>query len=235
VIPTEFAIFLLQSERQMGLAITTALAWVATCDGSVDERERSFIQSVGGDQLSEEEVAVAIQSASRGDIRDLQLVSEILGKLEPEQKGLFLDLAVGVAISDSRLTVSENVVVRYFADLLGLGMDRLDQAFLEQTGHDCPEVSDLSSADWWDARARSDHSSSEGTWKQRRTRQKIIEAYAVLGVPTNAPADEVRQAYRRLAKVHHPDKYESLGPEAVRAATQTFQRIQSAYKAVMAQ
>ena len=32
------------------------------------------------------------------------------------------------------------------------------------------------------------------------------DPYAVLGVPRGASADEVKRAFRKLAKAHHPDR-----------------------------
>jgi DnaJ like chaperone protein len=52
----------------------------------------------------------------------------------------------------------------------------------------------------------------------------------VLGLEHGASIEEVKRAYRRLAQVHHPDKFAALGKEAVAAATSTFQRIQDAYQ-----
>ncbi len=46
----------------------------------------------------------------------------------------------------------------------------------------------------------------------------------MLGVPSNASAEELHDAYRRLVKQHHPD-HNGGSPEA----TQRFQEIQEAY------
>ena len=45
--------------------------------------------------------------------------------------------------------------------------------------------------------------------EQARTR-----AHQVLGVPPGASRQEVRQAYKKLAFMHHPDRVAGMGPEA---------------------
>ena len=39
-------------------------------------------------------------------------------------------------------------------------------------------------------------------------------SHQVLGVPLGASRQEISQAYRRLAFVHHPDRVAGMGPEA---------------------
>jgi curved DNA-binding protein CbpA len=41
-------------------------------------------------------------------------------------------------------------------------------------------------------------------------------------------------AFRRLAKVHHPDRFASAGPEAVKTAELQFKRIRAAYERLVA-
>jgi curved DNA-binding protein len=56
---------------------------------------------------------------------------------------------------------------------------------------------------------------------------KFRDYYEVLGVPRTASADEIKKAYRRLARKRHPD----LQPPAERAkASQAFQSINEAYE-----
>jgi molecular chaperone DnaJ len=47
--------------------------------------------------------------------------------------------------------------------------------------------------------------------------------YAILGVPRDASAEQIKRAYRKLARELHPD----VNPDA--AAAQRFQEVSAAY------
>jgi DnaJ like chaperone protein len=60
-------------------------------------------------------------------------------------------------------------------------------------------------------------------------------AYDVLEITKDATNDEVKKAYRELAKKHHPDKLGHLGEDIRRSATEKFQKINAAYEEVKKQ
>lgn len=60
-------------------------------------------------------------------------------------------------------------------------------------------------------------------------------AYDVLEITKGATDDEVKKAYRELAKKHHPDKVAHLGEDVKKAATEKFQKINAAYNQVKAE
>lgn len=60
-------------------------------------------------------------------------------------------------------------------------------------------------------------------------------AYEVLEITPQATDEEVKRAYREMAKKHHPDKVASLGEDIRRAATEKFQKISAAYEEIKRQ
>ncbi|HBL81829.1 MAG TPA: molecular chaperone DnaJ [Clostridiales bacterium] len=54
------------------------------------------------------------------------------------------------------------------------------------------------------------------------------DPYEVLGVPKNATQDEIKAAYRKLAKQYHPDKY--VGNPLSDLASEKFKEINEAYE-----
>lgn len=57
-------------------------------------------------------------------------------------------------------------------------------------------------------------------------------AYEILEIASDVTDEEVKKAYYRLAKKHHPDKVAHLGEEYQLSAKEKFQRIQEAYDSI---
>jgi len=57
-------------------------------------------------------------------------------------------------------------------------------------------------------------------------------AYQVLEVSLDASNDEIKKAYRDLAKKHHPDRVAHLGEEIKKAAEVKFTKLNAAYEAI---
>ena len=60
-------------------------------------------------------------------------------------------------------------------------------------------------------------------------------AYRILGVDANASDEEVKKAYREMAKKNHPDLVSNLGEEVHQAAEKKFQEINEAYEIIKKQ
>ena len=67
-----------------------------------------------------------------------------------------------------------------------------------------------------------------------RAKPRLEDAYAVLGVASDASDEEVKRAYRRLMSRHHPDKLvaQGLPEEMVEVATEKSKEISLAYERI---
>ena len=59
--------------------------------------------------------------------------------------------------------------------------------------------------------------------------------YKILEIDKNCSNEDLKKAYRELAKKHHPDKVQNLGEEYTRAAKEKFSKIQAAYENIKKQ
>lgn len=75
-----------------------------------------------------------------------------------------------------------------------------------------------------------DESSYQRTYQTYHPRvdTRLQEAYNTLGISETATDDEVRQAYRKLALMYHPDRVASKGEQERLAAERIFKQISEA-------
>ncbi len=59
------------------------------------------------------------------------------------------------------------------------------------------------------------------------------EAYRILGISPSATKQQIKKAYRTLAKKHHPDKFAGQSEEIIQKAEEKFQEIKEAYDVVL--
>lgn len=55
-------------------------------------------------------------------------------------------------------------------------------------------------------------------------------AYKILEIEKTATVDQIKKAYRKMAKKYHPDKVEHLGAEHKKGAEDKFKQVQKAYE-----
>lgn len=60
-------------------------------------------------------------------------------------------------------------------------------------------------------------------------------SYSILGIAPTATDEEVKKAYREMAKKNHPDLVSNLGDEVREAAEKKFQEINAAYESIKKQ
>ncbi len=60
----------------------------------------------------------------------------------------------------------------------------------------------------------------------------LKSAYILLQIDKNASPEEIKASFRRLSKIHHPDKVEHLGEEYRIEAEENFQNLLQAYELI---
>jgi DnaJ like chaperone protein len=65
--------------------------------------------------------------------------------------------------------------------------------------------------------------------------KQVDDAYTILGIDPSASDDEVKKAYREMAKKNHPDKVAYLGDDVRKDAEKKFQEINDAYDRIKKQ
>lgn len=231
---SRLATFLQHKKDPGGVCIRLLLIWLSLADGRVDDEEYQLILSMSGDTPDRSEMALLTDIVTSGDMDSFETACRLLQEgLKTEYRELLLEMAVGVAIADGRLSVSENHVLRFLADLLNVDPESFGRIYRNVSGSNLPPPANLSSANVWNAREASAQARSRPGESESASRggaaMSRLRALAILGLEEGASIDEVKRAYRHLAKVHHPDRFESLGPDAVKVANATFARIQLAY------
>ncbi len=59
-------------------------------------------------------------------------------------------------------------------------------------------------------------------------------AYKILEIKPGASKNEIKQAYRKMAKKYHPDKIQSNDPAMIKGAEEKFREVRKAYEALIA-
>lgn len=82
---------------------------------------------------------------------------------------------------------------------------------------------------------RQHHEQRYQQYKQRPQSppDRTSRALAVLGLTQSANRSDIRRAYRRMAQLHHPDRFFSESEQQVALASARFQRIKNAYDYLM--
>ena len=65
--------------------------------------------------------------------------------------------------------------------------------------------------------------------------QQVDSSYKILGIEPTATDDEVKKAYREMAKKYHPDKVAYLGEDVRKSAEQKLQEVNEAYEKIRKQ
>ncbi len=216
------------------------LFWIVSSDDQVDDAELAFLsQYVGADYGDSSKVQYMLQRVKSATVEDYYEAITTLRKLTKQVRVSAVTLAIGVAVSDGRLAIPENHILRLLSDSLLDSQSEFEELYSELTGNQFPKAGDPSSKQWWDSKSSGSSRSKDGSYSERGYSNRASrasdefsrsEALKVLGLAEGASSEEIKKAYRKLTSLHHPDKFHLLGDEAVQAANIIYRKILEAYE-----
>jgi DnaJ like chaperone protein len=181
---------------------------VAKADGRLDNSEARvmlrFFESLGfrGDDLST--IRQLMKEAVSADLNLLNICAEYERVSTYEERLLMLRALYLVAAADGVLHDAERSVIERVVSHIGINP--------------------------------ADHRSIRSEFEPRQARRPRAatapDAYAALGLTPSASNDEIKTAYRTMARKYHPDRVNHLGDEFVKLATEKFQALHKAYSAI---
>ena len=139
---------------------------------------------------------------------------------------VFMEIQMQAAFADGALQGEQRSRLLEVAELLGFSRWELEQ-FLA-----------MAEAELRFAHHRQQSSrSQQAGWTPPPSRDRLQDAYTLLGVAASASDNEVKKAYRKQMSKHHPDKLASQGlpPEMLTMAKEKTQEIQQAWELIKQQ
>lgn len=144
-----------------------------------------------------------------------------------------------------RLLITNTNCAKAFSDLLGPMASHYeahpanplpaDKASKHETVNNSFTSNEERERYYWEQRNKAySRKKKARTGKQQVTenQDRGVAPHHVLGVPLNASEDEIKRAYRSLAKKFHPDRYTASGLKETALAGEIFKKITAAYEMI---
>lgn len=132
---------------------------------------------------------------------------------DPAQKSQLLYFLGGLSVVDGSLEPREEKMLYDLGQLLHLSLADIRSVI-----------------SMYQRRSAPNDSTTNSNSEKAKLLQMIEQASSMLNVSTNASIDEVKKAYRRMVKLHHPDKFMGHSEEQQQIAHERFLHIQRAYE-----
>jgi DnaJ like chaperone protein len=151
---------------------------------------------------------------------DLQSVSTWLKRnlRSQSQRSQLLYFLAGLSAVDGSINPHEKQYLRQLSDLLDISQKDFQSIMAMYSKHED---------------AYHDQFKQRRAPSKPRRHYKREKAAEILGVSLSASADEIKKAYRSLAKVHHPDRFATESESQQKIAKERFVKIQLAYELLL--
>ncbi len=191
------------------ISLLVLAAVVIKSDGQVDKRELDFVRRNFISMYGKEKANKAFKLFNgilKENISTRQVCLQIRQHMSHASRLQLLHFLFGIAKADGAVSQAEMHIIKTIS------------VYLYISNRDFESIRAMFSAT----------SSSSG----RRSSYTSSSAYKILEITKKATNAEVKKAYRKLVKKHHPDKLRHLGEEYQKGAEEKFRQIQKAYEQI---
>ncbi len=202
-----------QAQTQPGnfaVALMALCAYVIRADGRVSSAEVQKVREFVARTFSSDDaqdMMIVLKQILHQHFDIASVCTQIAQNMAYEERLQICHLLFSIALADGELSSSETQAIHQIGTLLGISDSDMRSVFGASGSRAHTGARPASSAD------ASGH-------------------YQVLGLPATASNEELKSAYRELAKKFHPDRVAHLGEEYREFAEQKFKRLQEAWSAI---
>ncbi len=182
-------------------------------DGVINKSELNFVRDYFVKSYGKEKANQSFRkfkNVVQQHISSRQICLEIRGFMPYQSRVELINFLFEVAYADGQVSQYEELEIRKIASYMLVGqMDyiRLRSFYFQRSYGGQEQYSSTYS-------------------------EKSDYEYEVLGLTENASVDEIKKAYRNLAKKYHPDRLQNASKQDIEIAKEKFQKIQSAYEKI---
>lgn len=216
-----------EHRRELERNVHLLLLWIADSDGWLKEAELEFMANQFP-MVEEERTRELLAIVRNGEPKPLERALRMLADEDRELRSAFLDLCITMAKVDNKVAVTENHLLRFYADALNLSNEFLERRFRLICGTDLEELSEPVAPEEWDKKVNTSVQPEDSD-----SGMTINEACALLGVQFGATGNELEHAYRKLSEYFLKQRVEAMGAAAIAVARKRSRKLKDAYNLLM--
>lgn len=195
-----------------GMSMVILSAAVMKSDNRIMKSELEFVknylvQQFGAAQAKE--LISALKEVLKTEVPVRQVCMQIRANMSHPMRLQLMHYLFGVGYSDGKVQTIELQTLNTIARYLG-----------------------VSQKDFFSINAMFGGQGSQSGSRPGSSSLGVSASYKILEIEDSVTDNEVKKAYRKMAKKYHPDKVAALGPEFQNAAKEKFQKVQQAYEEV---